>query len=172
MSLSAVMPLEQVDIGGVSLRPEDLLSDDTIGLMNNLHHNISTISEDDPLYKEHLAFRAEIENRPIMVVLDDIKFEDIDDDSGITNVSLYDTDRIEFENIDGMNDSWFIGMKSLHSLNHALPDVIAETLGIKSDVMKIKNHHGKIDEQVRINHSFMPEEIENVFQGKLWEVVA
>jgi hypothetical protein len=171
MSLSAVMPLEQVDIGGVSLRPEDLLSDDTIGLMNNLHHNISTITEDDPLYKEHLAFKAEIENRPIMIVLDDIKFEDIDDDSGITNISLYDTDRVEFENIDGINESWFIGAKTLHQMNYAVPDAIAEALGNTYETVKVKNHRGKLEEQVRLNHTYIPDEIEAVFHGKIWETV-
>jgi len=171
MSLAAIMPLDQVDIGGVSLRPEDLLSDEMVGLMNNLHHNIQVIPEDDPLHQQHMAFRAEIENRPIMLTLDDIKFDDIDDDNTVTNVSLYDTDKMEFENIDGINADWFIGAGILNSANYVVPDAIAELIGRKNDTVKYKNIHGTVEEYVRINQAFIPEEIAKVFNGKVWEVV-
>ena len=57
MSFDNVLMVDGTDIGGVDLRPEDILSDELVGMMNDLNHTVTSIDENDPLYQQHLAFK-------------------------------------------------------------------------------------------------------------------
>jgi hypothetical protein len=167
--------VESTDIGGTALRPEDLLSDELVGMMNDLHHTVTTIDENDPLYQQHIAFRQEIENRPIILALDDIKFEDSKDNiSAIENVSFADTDKLEFENVDGIDSSWFLVDFRQHPANYAMPLAFFPVFGKteKDSLMKCRNLAGETETFIVMGQRFIPEAISKAFKGKPYEVVA
>jgi len=60
------------DSDGTVIKPEDLLRDDEVGLMRGTN-TAFVLDEDDPLYKGHLAFKKEIEEKPMLIPLDEIE---------------------------------------------------------------------------------------------------
>jgi hypothetical protein len=74
MSFDDVLMVDTESNRGTIVQPDDILtSDELVHLSAKLGHTVSTITEDNPLYSVHLAFKKECEGEVVVLPLDDIK---------------------------------------------------------------------------------------------------